>query len=63
MNMFFGTFNSTPNILNLCLRYSIISTTFLEAMNSDPNVLNSTVARFLLNKIIGAVLIKINTPV
>ena len=62
MNIFFGLFNDTPKILNLCLRDSITSIETLKAMNSGPNELTSTVARLFLKKTVGALLIKSNTP-
>ena len=63
MNMFVWPFNGTSNILKLHIRDSIIFTEILEVMNSNPNLLNVTVAFFLLKKCIVALLIKNNTPV
>ena len=52
-----------PNILNLHLKPSIISNAVFIAQNLAPNVLASTVVYDLLYQCIGALLMKMRTPV
>merc|ERR1712071_338219 len=62
-NTFAGSSITNPNILNLYRRYFTNSTPILNAQNSAPKVLTSTVGCFLLYHIIGDLLININSPV
>jgi hypothetical protein len=61
--VFTGPSNGTPNIQNLYLRLSNISTAISIAINSDPKVEVSTVFCPFENHVIGEQLRKIRIPV